>query len=119
MFGISNAPQAFSFLLHILKFPKEICKHYFDDLICPATTYEENLRKIEDIFKRMLMENLTLKPYKCDYLMTTLCMVGVEVNKDGTRPSEAHLRTIKQIQHQQLVIKPRRWWLSSTTFENI
>ena len=97
-FGVINGPTVFAYLLQLIGFPVNVCKNYFDDLISPATAERQALQKIEFIFQKLQMENLTLKPYKCDFMMDKLTILGHDVSQEGITPSRNHLITIDKLQ---------------------
>ena len=66
-FGICNAPATFQRLMDIvlsgLNF--EICLVYLDDVIIFASTPEQHLDRLEQVFQRLRGANLKLKPSNC------------------------------------------------------
>ena len=98
-FGVSNGPGYFARLLeqvlHGLK--GTICQNYFDDLITAASTEDEALDKLKILFQRLSDENLTLKPYKCEFLQNSIRMLGFVISEHGTTIDDTKLTGVSKL----------------------
>ena len=66
-FGLVNAPSSFQRLmedvLRGIQWVESLL--YMDDIITPDLTVQDCLRRLENVFKRLIEANLKLKPSKC------------------------------------------------------
>ena len=66
-FGLCNAPATFKRLMTQVLADLEwgICFVYLDDILVASQTFEEYLKHLESVFKRLRKAGLRLKPRKC------------------------------------------------------
>ena len=92
-FGLSNAPGTFERLITLvlkgLQF--KICLCYLDDVIVFATSFQEHLKRLEDVIARVASAGLKLKPRKCNLFQQKITYLGHIVTAQGvmTDPAEA------------------------------
>ena len=60
---------------------------YVDDIIVYSPSFEQHLRDLEDVFKRLKQHNLTLKPSKCHFAAQQVGYLGHVITKHGTKPN--------------------------------
>eukprot|EP01070_Trichotokara_eunicae_P001472 Trichotokara_eunicae@DN1903_c0_g1_i1.p1 len=84
-FGLSNAPATFQrtmdFVLSGLKW--QTCLVYLDDVVVFSKTEEDHVRALDEVFSKLRVANLKLKPSKCflfekgwvrvEYLLVSCC----------------------------------------------
>ncbi|KAK9674807.1 RNase H-like domain found in reverse transcriptase [Popillia japonica] len=89
MFGLKNAPFEFIRLMNITLGPlkDDIVMCYLDDLLIPAKTWSEMLKRIELVLNALRDAKLTLKLNKCKFASTEVDYLGFIVTRDGIKPS--------------------------------
>ena len=68
-FGLTNAPATFQRLMEKCMGDMHLkeCLIFLDDILIFSSTFEEHIRRIESVFKRLDDHNLRLKPSKCEF----------------------------------------------------
>jgi len=66
-FGLANSPSIFQRLMTMVLagLHWDICLVYIDDIIVVGKTFEEHLRNVAQVFQRLRLAGLKLKPTKC------------------------------------------------------
>ena len=87
-FRLCNAPATFQRTMdHVLgEIKGQYVMVYLDDVIIYSRTFEEHLKHIKEVFKRIQKANLRLKAEKCNFGATELQFLGHLVGKDGIQP---------------------------------
>ena len=71
------------------------CLVYLDDIIIFGRTFEEQLSRLEEVFRRIQSANLKLKPTKCSFFQRQVDFLGHVISADGVSVQEAKVDTIK------------------------
>lgn len=83
--GLCNSPASFMrMMLSIfvdLNFSSLLC--YLDDLLVFAPSERQALDRLELVFQRLRQHNLKLSPKKCNFLRTSVKVLGYVINGDG------------------------------------
>ena len=102
-FGLCNAPATFQRFMDKcfagLKWSS--CLIYLDDIIVFSSTFEEHLRDLENVFKRLEEAGLTLKPSKCYICQKKLIYLGHEISAEGIGPDPNKVKAIKDMRVPQ------------------
>lgn len=110
-FGMKNSPQIFQetadTILNGLQ--SENISAYIDDIIVPANSIKDSLRKLRLVFDRFRKYGLTLNPKKCQFLQTSINYLGHTVDKEGLKPLPCNLMTIKHFPVPTTVRKLKRF----------
>ena len=88
-FGLSNAVSAFQRTMEIVIEGLTNTKVYLDDILLHSRKFDEHLRHLEAIFKRLELANLKLKPSKCSFGKRRTDYLGFEISEEGIKPSKA------------------------------
>ena len=98
-FGLCNAPATFSRLMDqvLTGLSWKICLYYLDDIIVFSSTWEEHLRRLEEVFIRLREAHLKLSATKCTLARTEVIFLGHLVSSDGLRPDPRLLESIREI----------------------
>ena len=85
-FGLCNAPSTFERLMElVLKGPHwKMYLIYLDDLIFMRRTFEEELGRLKQVFKRLTYAALRFKPKKCFLYQKQVSLLGHIVTEEGT-----------------------------------
>lgn len=86
-FGLANAPSSFERLMeNVLRgLQWEECLLYLDDIIIPAATVPESLKRMENVFQRLQDAGLKLKPSKCIFFQKSVKFLGHIVSASGVQ----------------------------------
>ncbi|KMQ85297.1 reverse ribonuclease integrase, partial [Lasius niger] len=87
LFLVSLAPATFQRLLDTVLGP-ELEPHvlvYLDDIIVASNTFEEHLRHLTEVFRRLRQARLRLNPEKCYFCRQSLKYLGHLVDRQGIR----------------------------------
>lgn len=84
-YGLATAPTGFKRLMkNVLRgLQWEECLLYMDDIIVPASTIQESLQRLENVFKRLLEAGLKLKPSNCLFVQKSIKFLGHIVSETG------------------------------------
>lgn len=98
-FGLKGAPLKFQrFVTQVFK--KQINAGevlvYLDDFLIATETMEHHLQVLEEIFKLLVANLLELRLDKCQFLQTKLDYLDYTITREGIRPTERGLETIKR-----------------------
>jgi len=92
-FGLTNAPATFQRVMELalqgLQWNTALV--YIDDIIIHAPTFKEHISRLRQVFDRLRMANLKIKPDKCHLLEDSVLFLGHEVSKDGVLPSQSNV----------------------------
>ena len=98
-YGLKGAPDFFQFGMHkvIGEHYMTICVGLLDDIEILGKTFDEHLHNVELILIKLDLATLKLKPTKCQLFRSEVEFMGHIVNKDGIRPSERKINSIKKL----------------------
>ena len=99
-FGLCNAPAIYQRLMNsvLQGMLWEECLVYLDDICLMSATVEEHLERLERLFKRLVAAGIVLKPSKTHLLQRSIKLLGHIIDKDGTRPVGAKVKSINEFQ---------------------
>ena len=93
--GLCNSPAAFQRLLDYIIRGVPNCFCYIDDVLCVATTHEEHLAQLEQLFVRFRSYGLKIRVSKFHLAAQNIDYLGFNISKfDGIRPSAAKTKAI-------------------------
>ena len=96
-FGLCNAGQTFSNLMDMVlaEFNYSIALAYLDDLIIFSPTFEDHVKDVEAILKRLELAGLKARPVKSHFFQDSVELLGHIVSADGVRPDGKKVEAIK------------------------
>jgi hypothetical protein len=108
-FGLTNAPATFQRLMNTVLngMINNGVMVYLDDIIIYSKTFEEHLEKLEEVFRRIKVAGLKIKPSKCEFLETEFTFLGHVVGKDGIKPDPKKIEKVKDFPRPTTVTKIR------------
>ena len=71
-----------------------MCLVYLDDIIVFGRTFEEQLERLEEVFKRLRSANLKLKPSKCFLCQRSVEFLGHVVSEKGLTMQSSKIEAI-------------------------
>ena len=99
-FGLTNAPATFQRTMEqcIGELNLKICLIYLDNLIAYSQNEEDHVSRLRQVFEKLRISGLKLKPEKCKLFQSEITYLGHEVSADGIRPSKANIETIRNME---------------------
>lgn len=84
-FGLHSAPATFQRLLDTVLGPELEPTVYLDDIVVASQTFDDHLRHLREVFRRLRNANLRLNPAKCHFCRSSLKYLGHIIDQDGIR----------------------------------
>ena len=106
-FGLKNAPAEFSRLMYMVLGELDFVEIYLDDITIHSINFEEHIKHIEIVMKKLDLANLKINLDKCSWCMDEVKILGhmVTHNKIKMDPNKISAiselnepRNVKQIQ---------------------
>ena len=94
-FGISSAPSVFQRIMDSLLHNITGAIVYLDDILITGITKEEHLKNLEETLCRLAHVGLKLKRGKCQFLQSSVQLLGYQIDAKGLHPTEDKVRAIK------------------------
>ena len=93
-FGLCNSPVTFQRLMELVLHGLlwQTCLIYLDDVIVYASTFDEHIRRVDEVLRRIKEAGLKLKPEKCQLLRPDVTILGYIVSGKGIRPDPSNVR---------------------------
>lgn len=84
-FGLQNSPISFQTLMaNVLRdLNWKSVSVYVDDILIFSNSFEQHLKHLEQVFKRLKEANLKLQPTKCHFAVKKLKFLGHIISKNG------------------------------------
>ncbi len=98
-FGLCGSPAFFqrAMELALVGLQWQNCLIYMDDIIVFSSTFEQHLKDLEVIFRRLQHHNLKLKAKKCCFGRKTIPFLGHVISKHGIAADPNKLAAFQQI----------------------
>ncbi|KAF8795493.1 putative uncharacterized transposon-derived like protein [Argiope bruennichi] len=92
-FGLANAPYFFSKVMsQVLENCESFAVPCLDDIAIYSQNWEDHLKHIEKVLKRVGDANLTIKPSKCKFVQSHTKYLGHIVGRGVRTPAEASIK---------------------------
>ena len=72
----------------------ETCLIYLDDTIVYGRTFQEELERLEEVFRRFVSAGLKLKPSKCVLFQKSVAYLGHIVSENGIETDPAKVERV-------------------------
>ena len=96
-FGLKNAAQTFQRFIDEVTRDLDFAYAYIDDLFVGSESKEEHFIHLESLFKRLKEFGLKINQKKSEFGLKEITFLGYTIDKNGVRPPEAKITTIKDI----------------------
>ena len=95
-FGPTSSPSTFERLMELilvrLRFETRLI--YWDDVNVYGRSLEEEMKRLEELFCRLVSAELKLKPSKCSLFQRSVPYLGHIVSEDGTKTDPAKVERV-------------------------
>ena len=93
--GLTNSPATFQRFMnkHFADMP--FVKIYIDDIIIASSSPEEHLKQIELVLDRCIQKGITLNRSKCNFMKSTIKILGYYISKKGITQDPEKLAAIR------------------------
>ena len=95
-FGLCNAPASFQRLMDLVLtgIQWSQCLVYLDDIIILGRSFDEHIRNLDTVFKRLREGGLRLKPSKCNFFRGEVQYLGHIISRDGVATDPAKVAKV-------------------------
>ena len=95
-FGLCNAPATFQRLMeHALRdINHKGCIIYIDDIVVFASSIEQLLERLRELFLRLRKAGMKMNPKKCDFFKKQLSYLGHIVSERGVEPDPKKIESV-------------------------
>ncbi|KAI2657313.1 Retrovirus-related Pol polyprotein from transposon 17.6 [Labeo rohita] len=101
-FGLHGAPATFQRLMdQVLAGCEQYAAAYLDDAVIYSGTWQEHLRHLDDILKRLQEAGLTINTTKCSWAQEEVKYLGYLLGHGQIRPQVEKLKAIRNIAQPQ------------------
>ncbi|RXN24948.1 hypothetical protein ROHU_005997 [Labeo rohita] len=101
-FGLHGAPATFQRLMdQVLAGCEQYAAAYLDDVVIYSGTWQEHLRHLDDILKRLQEAGLTINTTKCSWAQEEVKYLGYLLGHGQIRPQVEKLKAIRNIARPQ------------------
>ncbi len=95
-FGLSNSPSVFqSFINDVFRdMLNQWVIVYIDDILIYSETYEEHVKHVRTVLKRLMQHQLYAKTEKCEFHQKTISFLGYVISSGGVAMDEQKVRAV-------------------------
>ena len=95
-FGLTNAPATFQRLMEcvLAGLTGEQCLIYLDDIVVFSNTFDEHLKRLNNVFLALRNAGLKLKPSKCHFAQTKVHYLGHVASAAGIASDPAKVTAV-------------------------
>ena len=97
--GLCNTPatfqQAMDYILSDLKLSCVLV--YLDNINVFSHTFNKHLRHLEEVFSRLVKNNMKLKPSKCHFFKSQVDYLGFIIDQNGLCPQSPKIEAINKM----------------------
>ena len=92
--GVASAPAMFQRTMDVILqgIPRVIC--YIDDILITGANEEEHYQNLEEVFRRLQYNGVTVSKSKCNFLCDSVEYLGYRISSEGLHATENKLKAI-------------------------
>jgi hypothetical protein len=108
-FGLTNAPATFERLMEqvLAVLPWTICLVYLDDIIVHASSFADELDRLQEVFTRLRSANLKMNPKKCRLFQRSVIYLGYVIGQDGIKTDSSKVQAVNEWPRPESVAEVR------------
>ena len=87
-YGIMNAPAGFQRFINscLIGLRDKVCAAYLDDILGYSDTFEQHVKDMQAILRRLREKGIKLNPSKCVFFKEEIRYLGRLISANGYRP---------------------------------
>ncbi|MFM7683209.1 MAG: reverse transcriptase domain-containing protein, partial [Bacteroidota bacterium] len=93
-FGLSNAPAYFTQVMSKILSGAENVANFIDDIIIFSKNEQEHLIHLENVFKKLSENNITLNPEKCNFFQNEVKILGYIIDGNELKADPEKIKAI-------------------------
>ena len=94
-FGLKSAAQTFQRLMDSVLQDIDCAFVYLDDILIASSSEKEHLEDLRIVFRRLTEQGLVIRLEKCLFGVPSLELLGHQVSKNGSGPTQAKVEVIQ------------------------
>lgn len=96
-FGLCNAPATYQRMMQdiLSGFLFQFCVCYLDDILIYSKTFEDHIKHLQAVLRRLEEAGLLLKPSKCDFARREISFLGHILSESGIKTDPAKIEKVK------------------------
>lgn len=102
-FGLRNAAQTMQRLGHAVLHRLEYLFLFMDDIVLRARTLQEHLLQLDEVFRRLNENGLTINLDKCQFAKETMIFLGHQISPAGFAPNPEKVQAILRVKKPTIV----------------
>jgi len=119
-FGLANSSSIFQRLMTMVfaGLHWDICLVYIDDIIVVGKTFEEHVRNVTQVFQRLRLAGLKLKPSKCQLFQQRVTFLGYVVSSRRIEPDPEKISCIANWSEPKNLTEVRSFFGLASYYKN-
>ncbi len=108
-FGLTNAPATFQRVMQsaMSDFLFQIMLVYLDDILVYSKTWEDHLKRLEQVFLRLREIGVKLNPDKCCFGLKSVHFLGYVISSDGIATDPDKIAAVKEWKQPTTTVEVR------------
>lgn len=108
-FGLRNSAQSFQRFLDSIMKGLDFVFVYIDDILIASSNKEEHKKHVEEIYKRLNENGITINTNKSEFEKEEITFLGYHINNEGIKPLEDKVEAVKAFPLPETVAELRRF----------
>ena len=106
-FGVTGGPATFQRAIEIVLsgLTYDTCLCYFDDIIIPSNSIEQQCERLRTVLSRFRTHNLRVKASKCTFAADEVLFLGHIVSSKGVHTDPAKIKAVSELQEPKNVVQ--------------
>ncbi|XP_072182212.1 uncharacterized protein [Diadema setosum] len=96
-FGMKNAPATFQRMMNELICGLDGCEVYIDDVVVYSDSWDDHVRTVKELFKRLSAASLTVNLVKSEFGHSEVQFLGHVVGHGRVRPAAAKVQAVQDV----------------------
>ena len=95
-FGVTDDPKIFQRLMDKIITPdlEPIVLTYQDDIVIATETFDEHIKYLKIVLKKLVEAGLSINPEKCDFGCKEIIYLGFLLDANGLRPDKEKIKPV-------------------------